>query len=308
MSIAPRSLYYWQKRANEPPTEVKLKTPPANKLKPEERKEIVNALLRPTWADISPREIYYRLLDEEQTLVASVSSFYRVARDKNLLTKRTKTSTGTKLNRETPHLMATGPNQIWSWDVTQIETTNRLVRLYLYVIVDIWSRFVVGWTLEEHEKSTHAIEMWKQALEVQAITGKGIINHKDNGGIMRSDDMIKFVRDAEMIDSYSRAGVSDDNPFSESLFRTIQYFRDFPGNFDDVHQGRLYFEPYFKEYNFTHKHSGIQFLEPATRHYGEEPKVLGQRNTIVQEFYTKNSHRYSKKPKQFTPIIEVKIN
>lgn len=308
MSIAPRSLYYWQRQAKAPPAEVKPKSPPANKLKPEEKKEIVNALLRPTWSDISPREIYYRLLDEEQTLIASVSSFYRTARDKNLLTRRAKTSAGTKLNRETPHLIATAPNQVWSWDVTQIETLNRLNRLYLYVIIDIWSRFVVGWILEEHEKSAHAIGMWKQALEAQAITGKGLTNHKDNGGIMRSDEMIKFVHDVKMIDSYSRAGVSDDNPFSESLFRTIQYFRDFPGNFDDVHQGRLYFGTYFKEYNFTHKHSGIQFLEPATRHYGEDSKVLDQRNQVIQEFYMKNRHRYSNEPKQFTPIIEVNIN
>lgn len=308
MNIAPRSLYYWQSKANAPPDEESPKPPPTNKLKPEERNEIVNALLRPAWADLSPREIYYRLLDEEQTVIASVSSFYRVARDKQLLTRRTKTSTGAKLNREAPHLVATGPNQVWSWDVTQIETTNRLVRLYLYVIIDIWSRFVVGWALEEHEKSAHAIEMWKRALEAQALSGKGLTNHKDNGGIMRSDEMIKFVRDAEMIDSYSRAGVSDDNPFSEALFRTIQYFREFPGSFDDVHQGRLYFGPYFKEYNFTHKHSGIQFLEPATRHYGDEPNVLDSRNAVIQEFYLKNRHRYSSKPKQFTAIIEVKIN
>lgn len=308
MSIAPRSLYYWQEKAKAPPIKAKPKLPPVNKLKPQERKEIVNALLRPTWSDISPREIYYRLLDEEQTLIASVSSFYRVARDKNLLTKRTKTSSGTKLNRETPHLVATGPNQVWSWDVTQIKTSNRLNRLYLYVIVDIWSRLVVAWTLEEHEKSNHAIAMWKQGLEAQAITGKGLTNHKDNGGIMLSDEMIKFVHDAEMIDSYSRAGVSDDNPFSESLFRTIQYFRSFPGSFDHTQQGRLYFETYFKEYNFTHKHSGIQFLEPATRHYGEESKVLDQRNAVIQEFHLKNRHRYSNDPKRYDPIIEVKIN
>lgn len=308
MSIAPRSLYYWQKQVNSPLPDAKPKPEPANKLKPDETKAIVNALLRPAWSDICPREIYYRLLDEEQTLIASVSSFYRTARDKNLLTKRTKTSTGTKLNRETPHLLATSSNQVWSWDVTQIETLNRLSRLYLYVIIDIWSRFVVGWTLEEHEKSDHAIEMWKRALEAQVLTGKGLINHKDNGGIMRSEEMIKFVHDANMVDSYSRAGVSDDNPFSESLFRTIQYFRDFPGQFDDVHKGRLYFETYFKEYNFTHKHSGIQFLEPATRHYGEEPKVLEQRNAVVEEFYQNNRHRYSNDPKTFTPIIEVKIN
>ena len=308
MNVAPRSLYYWQKQSVAPPAEEKPKSPPANKLKPEEKKEIVNALLSSNWSDISPREIYYRLLDEEQKLIASVSSFYRIARDKNLLTKRTKASTGTKLNRKTPHLVATAANQVWSWDVTQIETVNRLQRLYLYVIVDIWSRFVVGWILEEHEKSSHAIEMWKQALETQAVTGKDLINHKDNGGIMRSDEMIKFVHDAEMVDSYSRAGVSDDNPFSESLFRTIQYFRDFPSCFGDVHLGRLYFESYFKDYNFTHKHSGIQFLEPATRHYGEESKVLDQRNTVIQEFYVKNPHRYSKEPKQFKPVIEVNIN
>ena len=176
------------------------------------------------------------------------------------------------------------------------------------MIIDIWSRFVVGWTLEEHEKSTHAIDMWKQALETQALTGKGLTNHKDNGAIMRSHEMIKFVNDANMIDSYSRAGVSDDNPFSESLFRTIQYFRTFPGNFDGVGAGRIYFTSYFKEYNWTYKHSGIQFLEPATRHYGEELKVLEHRNAVVKEFYAKNHHRYSNEPKKFEPILEVKIN
>ena len=175
MSIAPRSLYYWQKQANAPPTEAKQKSPPANKLKSEERKEIVNALLRPTWVDISPREIYYRLLDEEQRLIASVSSFYRVARDKNLLTTRTKTSTGTKLNRETPHLVATGSNQVWSWDVTQIETLNRLNRLYLYVIIDIWNLARAGFTpLEAAQllKDNEAIRQIKDE-EAMRFTAKG---------------------------------------------------------------------------------------------------------------------------------------
>ncbi|NOT78352.1 MAG: transposase family protein [Bacteriovoracaceae bacterium] len=110
------------------------------------------------------------------------------------------------MNREKPQLVATGHNQVWSWDVSQIKSECRSVRFYLYVIVDIWSRLVVGWVLEDHEKSEHAIIMWKKALEDQFITGKGLTNHKDNGAIMTSHEMIKFVRDAQMVDSYSRAG------------------------------------------------------------------------------------------------------
>lgn len=145
-------------------------------------------------------------------------------------------------------------------------------------------------------------------MENQLISGNGLVNHKDNGAIMRSKEMIKFVRDAEMIDSYSRAGVSDDNPFSESLFRTIKYFRDYPASFETIELGRTYFGPYFIDYNYTHRHSGIQFLFPASRHYGDEVNILNLRNSIIQKFVTQNSHRYSSKEKVFKPIIEVKIN
>lgn len=283
------------------------KSPP-NKLKPYERQEVVSVLLKPEWVDLSPREIYYRLLDEENKIIASVSTLYRVAREKDLLGKRSKCSVGQKLNRQTPHLSARGPNEVWSWDVSQILSTRRTERYYLYVIVDIWSRFVVGWSLEAHEQTDIAIELWKQALESQVITGNGLVNHKDNGSIMTAGEMIKFVHDAQMVDSYSRAGVSDDNPFSESLFRTIKYFRDFPEYFENIQAARAYFTQYFKDYNFTHKHSRIQFLEPATRHYGEEVKVLNQRNKIIAEFYNKNPHRHASKPKIYEPILEVKIN
>jgi len=279
-----------------------------NKITLSQKKEIIGVLLRTDWVDFSPREIYYKLLDDEQRIIASVSTFYRLARQNNLLGSRKSVSEGKKLNREKPHLAAVKANEIWSWDVSQIQSLQRLERYYLYVIIDIWSRFVVGWCLELHEKSDHAIALWKQSLEEQAINGEGLVNHKDNGSIMTSDEMIKFVRDAQMVDSYSRAGVSDDNPFSESLFRTVKYFRDFPSSFESVESGRAYFEPYFKAYNFTYRHSGIQFLTPATRHYGEEEQILRQRNQVVEEFHQANSHRYSKSPKLFSPIVEVRIN
>jgi len=281
---------------------------PTNKITPVQKKEILAVLLRTDWVDLSPREIYYKLLDDEQRIIASISTLYRVARKSNLLGNRRSVSDGKKLNREKPHLTAVKANEVWSWDVSQIQSLQRLERYYLYVIIDIWSRFVVGWCLELHEQSDHAIVLWKKSLEVQAISGQGLINHKDNGSIMTSDEMIKFVRSAQMVDSYARAGVSDDNPFSESLFRTVKYFRDFPDYFESVESGRSYFEEYFKEYNFTHRHSGIQFLAPSTRHYGEEEQILRQRNQVVEEFYQANPHRYSKRPKVFSPIIEVRIN
>lgn len=311
--LSKRTLYYWkhdlsaegkvQKRDR------KKSQTPANKLTTAERKEVEKALLQPTWSDLSPREIYYLMLDNENRVIASISTFYRVARDCSLLAYRYKSAKqGLTLNRDKPVLVATGSNQVWSWDVTQISTTRKTERFYLYVIMDIWSRFVVGWTLEEHEKSSIAIQLWKDALESQLITGKGLVNHKDNGAIMTSGDMIKFVRDAEMVDSYSRAGVSDDNPFSESLFRTIKYFRDFPERIESLATGREYFNKYFSDYNFCHRHSGIQFLVPASRHHGEELTILNKRNLVLQAFAKKKSHRFSSKQKVFKPIVEVTIN
>lgn len=309
--VSERSFFYWSSGENAPSTDpqVEKRKSPPNKLKPEETKAVVEVLRRTDWVEFSPREIYYKLLDEDGIILASVSSFYRIARKQNLLANRSKSeSTGQKLNRETPHLLATGPNQIWSWDVSQIRSGDRTIRFYLYVIMDIWSRYVVGWRLEDHEQSIHAINMWKQALEDQSISGSGLINHKDNGSIMTADEMIKFVHDAKMIDSYSRAGVSDDNPFSEALFRTIKYFRDFPGSFGNLAGGRNYFSKYFPDYNDEFRHSGIQFLSPSERHHGQEQKILDQRNRIVEMTYNKSSHRYSGKPQHFKPILEVKIN
>lgn len=289
--------------------EPKNKKGPPNKLTLKEKKKIIEVLHRPDWASFSPREVYYKLLDEEGVILASVSTFYRIARERSLLTLRGKASSlGQKLNREKPHLVAMAPNEVWSWDVTQIASMLRLQRFYLYVIVDIWSRLVVAWTLEEHEQSLHAITMWKKALEEQHISGQGLVNHKDNGSIMTAEDMIKFVKDARMIDSYSRAGVSDDNPFSESLFRTIKYFRTYPEYFETIEEAREYFKKYFADYNEEFRHSGIQFLSPSERHYGQEQKILDERNRLIEKFYQENEHRYSNPPKYFEPIKEVKIN
>ncbi len=284
------------------------KTPPSNKLTHTERKEVVNLLLEPKTIDLSPREIYYKKLDEENVVVASVSTLYRVAREDNLLTKRSKTGTSSPLNRVMPELCAHGPNQVWSWDVSQIRSELRNQRYYLYVILDIWSRLVVGWTLECHEQTDKAIEMWKKALEGQYLTGEDLVNHKDNGSIMRSNEMIKFVEDAKMLDSYSRAGVSDDNPFSEALFRSIKYFRNYPDKFATLEDGRSYFDRYFHDYNYTYHHSRIQFLTPAQRHYGEENKILAIRNKTLKAFFEKNSHRFSSSHKIFKPIKQVRIN
>lgn len=247
-------------------------------------------------------------MDEENRIIASPSTFYRVAKTEDLLTKRIKVGTKKPLNRETPHLLATGPNQVWSWDVSQIRSESRSARFYLYTIIDIWSRFVVGWVLEDHEKTELAIVMWKDALQDQFITGQGLTNHKDNGGIMTSIEMVKFVEDAQMVDSYSRAGVSDDNPFSESLFGTIKTFRTFPGSFLDLKTGRDYFKGYFHDYNFTYKHSRIQFITPAEKHYGEEENILNLRNKMIIDFQKNNPHRYTRPPKKFSPILKVTIN
>ena len=307
VNIPTRTLYLWKKTPRSSGKRGR-KSAPQNRLSASERREVVDLLLKPEWSDLSPREIYYKLLDEEQKVIASPATFYRIAKQNDLSTRRGTKIPTKKLNRETPHLLAVKPNEIWSWDVSQIRSHIRTTRFYLYVIIDIWSRFVVGWILENHEKTDHAIAMWKSALEDQAISGKGLVNHKDNGSIMTSDDMIGFINDVQMIDSYSRAGVSDDNPFSESLFSSIKRFREFPGSFSDLKAGRDYFTSFFTAYNYDYRHSGIQYITPAERHYGEEIKILNIRNQTTASFQEENPHRYSAKRKIFNPINEVKIN
>jgi len=282
VDVPERSFYKWKKdTAITSNTKRGRKKPPSNKLKAVDRKNVITVLLRKKWADFSPREIYYKLLDEEGVIIASPATFYRVASEELLLIQRVKKGIKKPLNRIMPQLTATGINQVWSWDVSQIRSHNRYERYYLYVIIDIWSRLVVGWILEAHEKSEYAINMWKDALANQYISGAGLVNHKDNGGIMTSKEMLKFVHNAQMVDSYSRAGVSDDNPFSESLFGTIKTFRTFPGSFEAMEVGQAYFETYFNEYNYSYKHSGIQFITPAERHFGEEKKILALRNEVI---------------------------
>jgi putative transposase len=303
-------LYFWKQLGDDLKSPAKRgpKGPPSNKLKIVEERKVKSLLLKLDWANENPEVIYYKSLDENREIVASVSTLYKIARKERLLTKRVKSSPTKPLNRKTPHLVATGPNQVWSWDVTQVPSLLKTVRYYLYVIMDIWSRLVVGWRFEENEQTDKAIGLWKQALLDQNISGKGLTNHKDNGSIMRAHAMLKFVKDAEMIDSYSRAGVSDDNPFSEALFKTIKYYREFPNKMKSIELGREYFKPYFNGYNYEHRHSGIQFLTPAQRHHGEEEKILNIRNETIAKFYEKNKHRYSSAPKLFKPIWEVKIN
>lgn len=304
----PERSFYRIKKQSGPKKKRGTKSIPHNKLTSKEKKQVVDLLLDPETIDLSPREIYYKKLDEDHVIIASPSTFYRVAKKEGLLTKRSKTGSKRPLNREMPVLTATAPNQVWSWDVSQIQSNLRNKRFYLYVIIDIWSRFVVGHILEDRERSVHAIQMWKDSLENQFITGNGLVNHKDNGAIMTSGEMIKFVEDAQMVDSYSRAGVSDDNPFSEALFRTVKYFRNFPTRFEVIEEGKMYFKKYFNEYNYSCRHSGIQFLTPAERHYGEEEKILNLRNRTITHFYKQNSHRYPGKHKVFSPIKEVGIN
>ena len=308
IGIPERSFYFWLMARARGEKVRGRKTAPANKLLPNERKEIVKILLNKSWSDLTPRDLYYKLLDEDGRIVASPATFYRIAKKSNLLMKRVKTNSSNRFNREKPHIVARRINEVWAWDTTQICSDIRTERYYLYVIIDIWSRLVVGWCLEEEEKTEHAIELWKRALERQYISGNGLINHKDNGSIMTSREMIRFVRATNMIDSYSRAGVSDDNPFPEALFRTTKYSRKYPGYFCSVAGGRVYFEKYFDDYNFINRHSGIQFLAPAQRHYGEEEKILAKRNAIIDDFYKRNKHRYSGKKKLFLPITEVRIN
>jgi putative transposase len=257
--------------------------------------------------DKSPRVVYYEQLDIHEKILASPATFYRVLAERGLNIKR-RYESGRKLKRDKPILIAKDKHQVWCWDVSYIVCNDVGKWYYLYVILDIYSRFVVGWSLEEKESEEHAMSLWKRTLVSEGITGSGLVNHKDNGSIMRSEKMLQFVKATGMIDSYSRAGKSNDNPFSESLFGTIKGYCEYPNSFEDLESAREYFKNYFDNYNFKFRHSGIQYMTPSSRHYGEEEKIVEARNSCIQAFYESNNHRYAKAPKLYKAGDPVTIN
>lgn len=243
-----------------------------------ERQAIRDAAHSERFADLSAREIYATLLDEG-TYLGSISTIYRVLRDAGETRERRRQATHPA--RVKPELAATRPGEVWSWDITKLLGPAKWTYYYLYVVLDIYSRYVVAWRLETRESATLAQEMMATAIAREGVDPTRLTIHADGGPSMTSKTLAQLYADLGVTKSRSRPHVSNDNPFSEAHFKTLKYGPGFPSFFANIEQGRAYCGEFFPWYNERHRHSGIALLTPADVHHGlVDERVAGRRTTL----------------------------
>ena len=284
----PRASYYrWQIRDPNPP-EAALKQHPLA-LTELERQAVLNVLHSDRFIDKSPGEIVPTLLDEGVYL-CSERTMYRILSENDETKERRNHRRSSKYAK--PELLATGPNQVWSWDITKLKGPKKWSYFHLYVILDIYSRYVVGWLVADRESAELARILISQTCKKQNIQENQLTLHADRGTSMKSKVVAHLLSDLGVTKTHSRPYTSDDNPFSESQFKTLKYCPQFPESFGCIEDAKAFCRALFKWYNDEHRHSGINRLTPGSLHYGEASKVLDNRNQVLMLAYAKHPARF----------------
>ena len=264
---------------------------PANKLSGEEQQQILNILDSPEFANLNPNQIVPRLADQG-IYIGSESTIYRILRRHNMNAHRQNSQPGKRTSPEP--LSASGPNQLWSWDITYLPTRVKGQFYYLYMIMDLYSRKIVAYQVYDCESGDFASDLITDACLREKITKKQVTLHSDNGAPMKSVTMLAKLQDLGVIPSFSRPSISNDNPFSESLFKTLKYRPEYPAKpFDTMLEAREWVHTFEDWYNNVHLHSSIGFVTPADRHNGNDVAVFANRHQIYQKARSKHPERWS---------------
>jgi putative transposase len=266
----------------------------------EERAAILAVAHTERFADYSVREIYATLLDEG-TYLGSIATMYRVLRDAGETRERRRLATHPAAIK--PELVATAPNQVWSWDITKLLGPQKWTYYHLYVVLDVYSRYVVGWRLESRESSALAKELFINAIAKERVEPTLLTVHSDGGASMSSKTLTQLFADLGVVKSRSRPHVSNDNPFSESTFKTMKYCPSYPGVFANIEQARAWCRHFFAWYNTEHRHSGIALLTPEDVHRGRVEQRRDYRRDVLQAAYARNPKRFVNGPPE-PPAIE----
>jgi putative transposase len=266
---------------------------PARSLSLVERKTVLDLLTSERFADDAPRQIWAALLDEGKYF-CSVSTMYRILRAECGVRERRDQLRHPIYSK--PELLATSPNQVWSWDITKLLGPTKWTYFYLYVILDIFSRYVVGWTLAPRESGTLAQLLIAETYTKQSIAPGQLTVHADRGSSMKSTLVAQLLADLGVTKTHSRPYVSDDNPFSESQFRTMKYRPEFPDRFGSIQDGRAFCRPFFEWYNTQHHHSGIGLHTPHSVHHGLTQAINHARRVTLSEAHSAHPERFVRKP------------
>jgi putative transposase len=284
----PRSSVY---RARQPKPTPTPRPDPVRALSVAEREHVHQTLNSERFVDRAPREVYATLLDEG-TYLCSPSSMYRVLADHAEVRERRDQLRHPAYSK--PELLATGPNQVWSWDITKLLGPAKWTYYYLYVMLDIFSRYVVGWLLAGRESSSLAELLITEACAKQHIQPDQLTIHADRGGPMVAKPVVLLMADLGVLESHSRPHLSNDNPFSEAQFKTMKYRPDYPDRFGGLVEARIWAHTFFPWYNDEHRHSGIGYLTPAAVHYGAAARLVAQRQQVLYSAYAAHPERFVK--------------
>lgn len=275
-----------------------------NKLTEEETKKIIETCCSQRFKDLNPYEIV-AILAEEGIYLASESTIYRCLRKHGLLKHRTNDRVRRK-RRQAEELKATGANQVWSWDITYLKTQIKGKYYFLYLFMDVWTRGIVGWGIYEEESSELAKELIKALCKKHGI--ENIKLRSDNGAVMKSAHVLATLYFLGVIPSFSRPGVSNDNPYSESLFKTLKYTAGYPGSFKSIEEACQWMKAFEKWYNYEHRHSRIGYVTPMDRLKGIDKNKFEVRNKTMEEAYKKHPERFKGKVRRWEKVEVVYIN
>jgi transposase InsO family protein len=282
------------------------KTAPANKLSGQQRQETLRIVNAPEFVDLTPHQIVPKLADMG-LYISSESTIYRLLRQEKLNGHRGRARPPT---RHRPNeYEATGPNQVWCWDITYLHSPIRGMYYYLYLFLDVWSRKIVGCAVLEEESNEAAARLFREICAQNNVDPRGLVLHSDNGGPMKGATMLATLQKLGVVPSFSRPSVSDDNAFVEALFRTAKYRPSYPsGPFASLKAAQDWVETFVSWYNNDHQHSAIRFVTPAQRHDGLDVEILARRHEIYQRARERNPNRWSGQTRNWSPIETVKLN
>ncbi len=306
IGLSPRALQRWRAADIGDDRRYGPKTRPKNALTERERRQVLATLDAPAYRDLSPKQIVPRLADQGR-YIASESTMYRILRQEEQLAHRGRAKP--PVTRIVEEHVATAPNQVWSWDITYLHTTVKGRFFYLYLMLDVYSRRIMGWAVHEEESAELAATLMRAACADNHLDPEGIVLHSDNGGPMRGATMLATLQWLGVTPSFSRPRVSNDNPFSEALFRTLKYQSQLPYEpFATLDAARAWSARFVHWYNEHHLHSALRFVTPDDRYFGREKAILAQRHRIYERARQRRPDRWSGATRNWTPAGPVYLN
>jgi len=304
LGIDARTLQRWRRRPGDGRSGPK--TTPPNALTSRQRQRVLDVLTSERFRDHSPRQIVPRLADEG-LYVASESTMYRLLHSEDLLAHRGRSRPST--HHRPPELVASAVNTVWSWDITYLRGPVRGSFFYLYLVEDLYSRSIVGWEVHDEESAEAAGKLIEGTCRDLDVDSGGLHLHSDNGGPMKGATMLATLQRLGVVASFSRPRVSDDNPYSEALFRTLKYRPGFPNRpFRDINEARDWVRGFVRWYNTQHLHSALNFVTPADRYYGRDQAILTARHRLYQRTRKQQPHRWSGETRDWSPAPAAVLN